>query len=118
MSPRTDRRRAIAATQDRVFHADLRGTDLRQRNPLAGRANQSEIGNPARIEPRASGGTGRDLHRTDIFADIGDRDAAQQELQLLRDVAGRQPDALEPVLIECETQRRHALAPVGVGRSH
>ena len=31
-----DRRRAIAATQDRVFHADLDGSDLRQRNPLAG----------------------------------------------------------------------------------
>ena len=37
---------------------------------------------------------GPHLHRTDIFADVGDRDAAQQELKLLAHVAGRQTDAL------------------------
>ena len=34
------------------------------------------------------------------------------------DVAGRQADALEPVLIERKSKRRHALAPIAVGRSH
>jgi hypothetical protein len=53
-------------------------------------------------EPRASGGAGNDLDRADVFADVGDRDAAQQELKLLRDVAGRQADRLQPVLIERE----------------
>jgi len=49
---------------------------------------------------------------------LGDRDAAQEELQLLRHVAGGQTDALQPVLIEREAKRGHALAPIGVGRSH
>jgi hypothetical protein len=46
-----DRRRAIAATQDGVFHADFHLADLRQRNLLTGRADQGEVANPARIEP-------------------------------------------------------------------
>src|SRR3989442_1731496 len=72
----------------------------------------------ARIEPGVSGRARRDLYRTDVFADLGDRDAAQQELHLLSCVAGRQPDALQPVLIERKTKRGYALAPIGVGRSH
>ena len=118
VSAHGDRRRAIAATQDRVFHADFHRSDLRQRNPLAGRSDQSEIGDPARIEPRVSGRAGNDLHRADVFADVGDRDAAQQELKLLGHVAGRQADALQPVLIERKMKRGHALAPIGVDRSH
>src|SRR5436309_7604469 len=49
-----DRRRAITATQDRVFHADLHGSDLRQRNPLTGRSTQREIGDLARSEEHTS----------------------------------------------------------------
>ena len=62
VSTHGDRRRAVATTQDRVFHGDVHRSDLRQRNPLAGCSNQGEIGNPARIEPRVAGRTGRDLH--------------------------------------------------------
>src|SRR5437660_1560217 len=55
---------------------------------------------------------------TIVITDIGDRDAAQEELKLLGHVAGRQADALQPVLIERKAKRGHALAPIGIGRSH
>ena len=75
VSAHGDRGRAIAATQDRVFHADLHGSDLRQRNPLARRANQGEVGDLARIEPRVSGRTGVTCTERMSFADLRDRDA-------------------------------------------
>ena len=118
VAPHGDRRRAIAATQDRVFHADLHGSNLRERNPLTRRTHQGEIGNLARIEACVSGRASDDLHGTDVFTDVGDGDAAQEELKLLAHVAGRQADALEPVLIERKTQRGHAFAPIAVDRSH
>jgi hypothetical protein len=85
---------------------------------LAGAADQSEIADPARVEPRVSGGAGDHLDRADVFADLGDRDTAEQKLKLLTDVAGRQTDRLQPVLIEREMKYGHALAPIGVDGSH
>src|SRR5205814_7165662 len=43
---------------------------------------------------------------------------SQEKLQLLGNVAGRQADALKPVLVERKTHRRHVIAPIGIDRSH
>src|SRR3546814_15691820 len=67
---------------------------------------------PCGIEPLRSIAAHDDRDGTDILAHFSHGDAGEQRLTLVRDVARRQADGAEPILIDHEMHRRRTLAPV------
>jgi hypothetical protein len=66
--------------------------DLRQRHapPVAG--GQRQVAEARERGPLAVDGAGDHVDGTQVLAHLGDRDAAQQRLQLVGGVLRRQPD--------------------------
>ncbi|MCY1220009.1 hypothetical protein D9M72_320080 [compost metagenome] len=111
-------RRSVAPAQDRVFHTHIDGAYLRERNALSCRTDQREAGNLLRVQAYVSRGASKDLHRANVLADFGDRQAVEEKLQLLGDAAGSQADGLQPILLQRKVQGGRAWSPVGIDGSH
>ena len=58
-------------------------TDLVERNRAAVTAHEREIGQAYRIQPLATGAACHDGNIADVLADLGDRNAGEQKLELL-----------------------------------
>ena len=69
---------------------------------------------PASTRRRPRGAAGDHLDGADVLAQLGHRHAVELELELLRDLARRQPDQAQPLGVHGQVQHRHALVPVQV----
>ena len=110
--------RAVAAFHDRFFEPDFGVADLIERNLAAIAAHQREVGQPRRIEAVFAGAARDDRHVADILANLRDRNAGEQQLQLLRGLGRRQADQIETILVGNEAKHGRAVAPVAVRLPH